>query len=287
MPDGGLIVGLAPRGYGAEIGLRVGDRLLAINGHPLHDVLDFQFYGSDEDVTLSVRRDGHILRLPGRRSSDRAWGVTFDAPLFDGVRTCGNHCPFCFLNGLSPGLRASLYLRDDDYRLSFLHGSFVTLTNLDEADWQRLAVQRLSPLYVSVHATDRRLRRRLLGAHPIPDVREQLRRLGEIGITVHAQVVICPGLNDGPALGQTVADLWELRRVVESVSLVPVGLSAHHPARLERVTPTLARDLLSFASGWQRRARRESGRGFVYPSDELYLLAGAAPPAARSYDGSP
>ncbi len=287
MPDGGVIAGLVPGGFGAEIGLRVGDRVLAVNGHPLRDALDFQFYGAHEDVVLSIWRQGETILRRGRRRYDQPWGVAFEQALFDGLRTCANHCPFCFLRGLPDGLRPSLYVRDDDYRLSFLLGSFVTLTNLDEADWQRLAEQRLSPLYVSVHATDPDLRRRLLGTRSGPDVCEQFRRLAALGITVHAQVVVCPGWNDGEALWKTIADLWELRDVVESVSLVPVGLSAHHPVRLERVTPAGARDLLRLADEWRRRAYRQVGRRFVYPSDELYLLAGRPLPGARTYDGFP
>ncbi|MCL6429963.1 MAG: DUF512 domain-containing protein [Anaerolineae bacterium] len=287
MPDGGVIAGLAPGGFGAEIGLRVGDRVLAVNGHPLRDALDFQFYGAHEDVVLSIWREGETILRRGRRRYDQPWGVAFEQALFDGLRACANHCPFCFLKGLPDGLRPSLYVRDDDYRLSFLHGSFVTLTNLDEADWERLAEQRLSPLYVSVHATDPDLRRRLLGTRSSPDVRQQLRRLGDLGIRVHAQVVVCPGWNDGEALSRTIADLWELRDVVESVSLVPVGLSAHHPVRLERVTPSGARDLLRLADDWRHRAYREVGRRFVHPSDELYLLAGRPLPGAQTYDGFP
>ena len=282
-----MIASLAPGGFGAEIGLRVGDRLLAINGHVLRDVLDVQFYGADEEVALSIWREGETGVLRGRRSYGQPWGVTFEQPLFDGVRTCVNHCPFCFLKGLPAGLRPSLYIRDDDYRLSFLHGSFVTLTNLEEGDWQRIAEQHLSPLYVSVHATGPDLRRRLLGVRSAPDIREQLGRLRDLGIGVHAQVVVCPGLNDGAALLRTIEDLWELRDAVETVSLVPVGLSAHHPARLERVTPAMARDLLALADDWRRRAYRESGRRFVFPSDELYLLAGRTVPGAQAYEGFP
>ena len=287
MSGGGVIASLAPEGFGSEIGLRVGDRLLAINGNVLRDVLDLQFYGADEEVALCIWRDGETVVLRGRRRYGQPWGVAFERALFDGIKTCTNHCPFCFLKGLPAGLRPSLYIRDDDYRLSFLHGSFVTLTNLEEADWQRLAEQHLSPLYVSVHATDPDLRRRLLGVRSAPDICEQLRRLGDLGIGVHAQVVVCPGLNDGEALLRTIEDLWELREIVETVSLVPVGLSAHHPARLERVTPAMARDLLALADRWRRCAYRETGRRFVYPSDELYLLAGRAVPGAQTYDGFP
>lgn len=285
--SGGLITAVAPGGLGEAAGLRVGDRLLRVNGHPVRDLIDVRFYGAEEEVALSVERDGALLDLRTRDGYGRAWGVEFDEPLFDGLRTCGNHCPFCFLAGLPPGLRPSLYVQDDDYRLSFLHGSYITLTNLSADDWERLEEQRLSPLYVSVQATEPDLRRRLLGGRPIPGILEQLERLGEIGITVEAQVVVCPGLNDGPALERTVSDLWDRREIVESVALVPVGLTRHHPLRLQPHTPASAAEVLRSADRWRRLARRESGRRFVYPADEFYLLAGRPLPAARAYDGFP
>ena len=284
---GGRVASLEPGGLGQALGLQVGDRLLRLNGRLLRDVVDLQFYGSDEEVRLAVARADAEVELRGRRRYGQGWGIGFDAPLFDGIRTCRNRCPFCFVKGLPAGLRPSLYVRDDDYRLSFLYGNFVTLTNLEEADWQRLAEQRLSPLYVSVQATDPDLRRRLLGGQPIPDVREQIARLGELGITVHAQVVVCPGLNDGAALEQTLSDLWELRHAVGTVALVPVGLTAHHPLRLAPLSAEAARMVLALAGRWRRRACKEEGRHFVHPSDEFYLLAGRSVPSARTYDGFP
>lgn len=285
--EGGLIASVTAGGFAERAGLRCGDRLLAINGQPVRDVIDVRFYGSEEELVLAVRRGAAVLSVHASRGYCEDWGGEFADPLFDGIRSCANHCPFCFVAGLPPGLRPLLYVRDDDYRLSFLSGSFVTLTNLEESDWERLAEQRLSPLYVSVQATDPDLRRRLLGGWPVPDIREQIRRLGEIGITVHAQVVICPGLNDGAALEQTVSDLWALRHTVGSVALVPVGLTRHHPARLRRVTPGLAREVLAMADRWRRLGYREVGRRFVYPSDEIYLLAGRPIPGAATYDGFP
>lgn len=284
---GGLVVSLRPGGFGEELGLRAGDRLLSLNGHALRDVIDVRFYGAEEEVEVTAEREGAIVSLRGRRAYDQPWGVDFAEPLFDGVRTCDNHCPFCFLSGLPAGLRPSLYVRDDDYRLSFLLGNFTTLSNLQESDWQRLAEQRLSPLYVSVQATERDLRRQLLGSRCIPDIVSQLRQLGEIGITVEAQVVVCPGLNDGLALERTLADLWGLRETVESVALVPVGLTRHHPLRLRPVAREHAKRVLAFAEGWRRKAYRETGRRFVYPSDEFYLLAGRRVPGSGTYDDFP
>ncbi len=284
---GGLVTAVAPGSFGQRVGLRVGDRLLSINGHRLRDVIDFQFFGAEEALSLAVQRDGQEIVLRSERAYDEPWGVEFAEPLFDGIRTCANRCPFCFVTGLPKGLRRSLYVRDDDYRLSFLYGNFVTLTNLTEEDWERIAGQRLSPLHVSVQATDPGVRRQLLGGQAVPDVRDQILRLGDAGITVEAQVVICPGLNDGPVLERTVSDLWELEETVESVALVPVGLTRQHPGGLRPLTPEEARQTLAFAEGWRRRAYRATGRRFVYPADELYLLAGEPFPGARTYDGFP
>ena len=284
---GGQITALAAGGFGATLGLAVGDRLLAINGHRLRDVIDFQFYGAEEEVEVTVQRGDRELNFSAARRYHQPWGVDLAEPLFDGVRTCGNRCLFCFVSGLPRGLRRSLYVRDDDYRLSFLYGNFVTLTNLRADDWQRLAEQRLSPLYVSVQATELDLRRRLLGGRPIPDVREQIHRLGQLGIQVHAQVVICPGLNDGAALERTLSDLWDLRDTVDSVALVPVGLTRHHPAAIRPLSSEQAGAILALADRWRRLASGELGRRFVYPSDELYLLARRPVPGAAAYDGYP
>jgi putative radical SAM enzyme (TIGR03279 family) len=284
---GGLIAAVAPGSLGEAAGLRPGDRLLSINGHRLRDVLDVQFYGAEEVLELGVLREDGEQSLHALRAYGESLGLDFAEPLFDGVRTCRNHCPFCFLTGLPRGLRRSLYVRDDDYRLSFLYGGFVTLSNLSPADWERLAEQHLSPLYVSVQATEPALRQRLLGGKPLPDILEQIERLGELGITVHAQVVICPGLNDQAALERTLSDLWGRNDTVESVALVPVGLTRYHPGGLRLVTPAEAGALLALADRWRRLGYREIGLRFVYPSDELYLLAGRPVPGAATYDGFP
>jgi putative radical SAM enzyme (TIGR03279 family) len=185
------------------------------------------------------------------------------------------------------GLRPSLYVRDDDYRLSFLTGSFVTLTNLTEADWERIETQGLSPLYVSVHATDPATRARLLGKATIPDIRQQLERLADLGVEVHTQVVLVPGVNDGRILEQTVADLSALYPSVASVSLVPVGLTRFQRAPIRRHTAGEAKALLVQVAPWRDKFRREFGVNFVYPSDEFCLLAEAGVPRASEYDGFP
>jgi len=293
--SGGLIVAVA--GAARIAGIRRGDRLLAVDGHRLRDVVDFSFYADGPAATFRLLRDAEEVLVRVERPAAAGWGIEFADPLFDGVRRCTNRCLFCFLDQLPPGWRRSIYLRDDDYRLSFLHGNFITLTNLRREDWHRLAEQRLSPLYVSVHATEPALRRRLLGGKEIPDVRRQLAQLGRLGITVHTQVVLCPGINDGEHLEKTVADLARLHPAVQSVALVPVGLTRFRtcpPAGLEGISallrsyaPAEAQALLYWAAPRQREFRCKIGQTFLYLADEFYLLAGRPVPSAARYDGFP
>lgn len=283
---GGEIAAVASGSLGQELGLRPGDRLLAINGHVLRDVIDCRFYGAEERLRFRVRRGDRDIMIEAQRRYGQELGLDFVCPVFDGVRKCTNACEFCFVAQLPRHMRRSLYIKDDDYRLSFLSGSFVTLTNLREADWERLARQHLSPLYVSVHATDPLLRRRILGRRA-PDIREQLARLGNLGIHVHAQVVLVPGLNDGPHLERTVFAMAELHPTLQSVALVPVGLTRFHRGGCRRYTSDQARKLLDQIDPWQQGFRERWGVDFVYAADEWYLLAGAGVPDSGAYDGFP
>jgi putative radical SAM enzyme (TIGR03279 family) len=287
-PDlGGHITRVEPGSLGEAAGLQVGDAILSINGHVLRDVVDYRFYSADEELEIVFRRPPeevgalHIVRTYGQDL-----GLEFAAPTFDGIRRCRNQCDFCFVRQMPAGLRKSLYIKDDDYRYSFLFGNFVTLTNLQEEDWARLAEQRLSPLYVSVQATDPSLRARLLGMPAAPDILTQIGRLGTSGIEVHAQVVIIPGLNDGQALEQTVHDL-ALCPAVSSIGLVPIGITRYHSCGLRTVTAQEAGQLVAWAKRLQREFRRQRGVGLVYPSDEFFLLADQPVPSARLYDGFP
>ena len=287
MDRGGVIAEVHSGSIAAELGLRPGDALLSINGHVLRDVIDYRFYGAEEELELAVERGGERIVHQVERGYDQELGIEFAEPTFDGLRRCNNRCEFCFLEGMPRGMRRSLYIKDDDYRYSFLFGNFITLTNLTEDDWARLAEQRLSPLYVSVHATDPALRRRILGNPAAPDVMEQLKRLGSLGIQVHAQIVLIPDLNDGPHLARTVADLAALHPTVQSIAIVPLGLTRYHRGPFRVYRPEEAGPILAQISAWQREYRRQHGLNLVYASDEWYLLAGLEVPPAEEYDGFP
>lgn len=225
--DGGAVSAIVPGSIAAELGLLPGDLILAVGQQRLRDVIDYRFATADERIELLVRRDDQETIYEIEKDPDEDLGIEFVEPLFDRLRTCNNKCPFCFLTQMPKGMRKSLYLKDDDYRLGFLYGNFVTLTNLAEDDWQRIEEQHLSPMYVSIHATDRALRAVMLGKPDVPDVLDQIRRFGELGIDVHTQIVALPGINDGAALHQSIQQLAALHPVVQTIAVVPVGLTKY------------------------------------------------------------
>lgn len=263
-----------------------GDELLSVNGHRLRDVIDYRFYSAEEELQLVIRRGGEVFTRRLRRGYGEDLGLDFQEVVFDGLRRCGNRCSFCFVDQLPPGMRSSLYIKDDDYRYSFLWGNFITLSNWSEEDWERVGEQGLSPLYVSVHATDLELRRKIFGNPRLPDIREQLHRLSHLGIRVHAQVVVVPGLND-LHLERTVSDLVGFFPAVQSIGVVPVGLTRYHRAGLRGVTPREAKALVKQVSLWSEEFRGRYGRSLVYLADEFYLLAGLLSPSAEEYDDFP
>ncbi|HEU4439938.1 MAG TPA: DUF512 domain-containing protein [Methylomirabilota bacterium] len=285
--EGVVVASVAPRGAAERAGLRRGDRILAINGAPLRDVIDFHFHAGEERLRLGVERDGrpHTLHLARRPAG---LGLELEAPRPAEIATCANKCVFCFIHQLPRGMRKSLYVKDDDFRLSFLHGNYITLTDLDEGELARIEAQRLSPLYVSVHATDPELRHALLGQ---PRIRRELlpvmERLARAGIAMHAQIVLCPGYNDGAPLERTVHELARLHPAVPTVAVVPVGLTRHRerlPA-LRAVTIDEAATLVRTIEGWQSRFQATLGTRFVWAADELYLRSGIPLPSARAYEG--
>ena len=283
---GGRIAHVEPGGLGEALGVRPGDVIRAVNDEPVSDVIDVQYYAAEPTVTLEMERGGRRLLLTGERAEGQPLGLVFDHPTFDtDMRRCNNRCEFCFVVQMAPGMRRTLYIKDDDYRYSFLFGHYVTLTNLTEGDRERIAAQYLSPLYVSVHATDPALRRRLLGNPTAPDILEELSWLAGEGIEVHTQIVVVPGLNDGPDLARSITDLAARYPGVRSVSVVPVGLTRHHKSGLRLNTRTEAEAILDSCDAWRTAFRADFGVNFVYPTDEWYLLAGRPIPPVEAYDG--
>lgn len=282
----GLIKSIQPDGAAAQAGLRAGDGVRALNGHALRDVIDAQFYAAELELTFEIERDGSPMILRGQREFGQELGIEFEHPTFDiDIRRCNNLCPFCFVLQNAPKMRRTLYIKDDDYRYSFLFGHFVTLTNLSDEDWARLAEQRLSPLYVSVHCTDTAIRQKCLRNPNSKDVLEQLRWLARHDIQAHTQLVITPGLNDGVWLEKSVRDLAALHPDVLSVSVVPVGLTSHHKYGHRPHTPAECAAVIERVSAWQAEFRQTLGAGFVHCTDEWYLVAGKPLPAKNSYDG--
>jgi putative radical SAM enzyme (TIGR03279 family) len=270
----------------ATAGMRAGDELHAINGHALRDVIDAQFYAADAQLTFEYERNGVVASTTTVREEGQQLGIEFEHPTFDiDIRRCNNLCPFCFVLQNAPRMRRTLYIKDDDYRYSFLFGHYVTLTNLAQEDWDRLAEQRLSPLYVSVHATDIETRRQCLRNPKAPDVLEQLRWLAAHGIEAHTQLVVTPGLNDGARLEESVRALAALHPGVLSATIVPVGLTKHHKYGRRPHHAAEARATLKQVHIWQREFRRTLGTRFVYATDEWYLVAGKPLPSRRGYDG--
>jgi len=283
---GGLISDVAPGGLADRVALRPGDELLTVNGHELRDTVDVQFYAADELLDLTVRRAGDVLALSAERRLGEPLGLSFvEEPTFDGIRRCRNQCEFCFVNQMPPGMRPTLYVKDDDYRYSFLSGSYITLTNLAEEDWRRIEEQRLSPLYVSVHAVEPGLRRQLLGNPGAPDVLPQLQRLIDSGIELHTQAVLAPRLNDGQHLERTIRSLAALYPGVRSLSIVPVGLTRYHGRGCRGYSISEMRDVFDLVVQWQETLSGELGVRFGYLSDEWYLRLGESVPPLAAYDG--
>ena len=283
------VAAVRPGSPAAAAGLARGDRIVAVNGHRLRDVIDFHFHAGDERLELAVEREGTAtLRWLDRRGADL--GLELAAPRPDDIATCANKCVFCFIHQLPKGMRKSLYVKDDDFRLSFLHGNYITLSDLDEASFERIIHQRLSPLYISVHATDPELRHALLGRpRHSAEILPRLERLAKAGIRMHAQIVLCPGLNDGPHLERTVFELAPLHPQVVTTAIVPVGLTRHRerlPA-LTSLAPGEARALVATTERWQQGWLAELGSRFVFLADEIYLLAGLPLPRASAYEGFP
>jgi putative radical SAM enzyme (TIGR03279 family) len=271
-----------PESIAAELGIVPGTELLRVDGRDLDDFLDWEFLTADDAFELEAKLpDGEHVVFEIEREGGEPMGIELEPP---NVRRCANRCEFCFIEGLPKGLRKPLYIRDDDYRLSFAYGNFATLSNLKERDIARILEYRLSPLYVSVHATPWEARKVLLNNPRVPNIVEQLQRLTAGGIRFHGQMVIVPGLNDGEVLEQSLTDLYGFGEACLSVALVPVGLTQFsHLYTGQTMDRANAARILETAERWAVRAERERGEPWVYGSDELYLLAGRELPAAEHY----
>jgi putative radical SAM enzyme (TIGR03279 family) len=275
-----------PNSIAAELGIEPGTELRSVNGRDLADFLDWEFLTADDELVIEARLpNGEEIVYEVDRPEGETMGVDLEPP---SIRRCANRCEFCFIEGLPKGLRKPLYIRDDDYRLSFAYGNFATLSNLKERDFERILEYRLSPLYVSVHATPWEARKKLLNNPKVPDILAQLTRLTAGGIQFHGQMVIVPGLNDGAVLEASLADLWSFGDACLSVAIVPVGLTQFsHLYTGKSMDQPAAAGLLAVAERWAARAQRERGHAWVYGSDELYLLATRELPDIEYYSDLP
>jgi putative radical SAM enzyme (TIGR03279 family) len=289
-----LITGILPHSIAAEVGFEPGDRLVSINGEQPRDLIDYQFLCADEVLQLEVLdAQGQIHQLEIEKEYDQDLGLEFETALFDGLIQCNNRCPFCFIDQQPPGLRASLYFKDDDYRLSFLYGSYLTLTNLSQREWDRIARMRLSPLFVSVHATEPAVRIQLLKNPRAGQILEQLQWFQDHRLQIHAQVVVCPEINDGHHLETTLLDLARFHRgdlpAVASVAVVPLGLTRFRPGadQLLPVTSALAQQVIAQVQQLQGKFRDHLGSTFAWLADEWFLIADQPLPPESEYEDYP
>ena len=273
----------------AREGLQAGDRLLSVNGEPVKDLIDYEALSVRSRLVVEVDRAGEKLRYLVRKKVGEPLGLCFETTLMDRMQTCKNRCLFCFVDQMPKGIRSSLNVKDDDWRLSFIMGNYVTLTNVSEEEFQRILKRRVSPLYVSVHSTNPELRVKLMSNPTAGRIMERLTALKEAGITFHTQIVLCPGLNDGPELERTLADLASLYPCCASIAAVPVGLTKFREGLypLRGYTAAEAQALITYGEGKQAEFRAAWDDTFFYLSDEWYLTAGLPLPPAESYGDFP
>lgn len=289
-----LITEVLPDSIGADVGFEPGDAIVSINGTRPRDLIDYQFLCADEFLEIEViDSQGKTHHIELEKDYDESLGLEFETALFDGLIQCNNRCPFCFIDQQPPGKRGSLYLKDDDYRLSFLYGSYLTLTNLPQSEWDRIAQMRISPLYVSVHATEPEVRSLLLKNQRAGQILEQLKWFQKHRLQIHAQVVVCPGINDGVHLEKTLLDLAEFHRgdipAVASVAVVPVGLTRFRPPedQLISVSQEKAREVIKQVQNLQDKFKQELGSTCVWLADEWFLIAREELPPESDYEDYP
>jgi len=277
---------VAPGSPAARAGLVPGDEILSLDGVQPRDVIEWRLLVDEPEVVLDVRRGGLEQQVVVSKGPGEPLGAEVDAAIFDEVQTCDNHCEFCFIYQLPPGLRRSLYLKDDDYRLSFLYGNFTTLTRFTEIDLERVLTEGLSPLYVSIHATDPEVRADLLRNRRGATSLRWLRALLDHGVTVHGQIVVCPGINDGLVLADTLAGVLDEYPELQSLAVVPLGISDHSDEpRMRFHTAEESATVVDVVEAWQQTYLEVLGRRLVFAADEYYLLAGRSFPPAEAYEG--
>ncbi|HTK17744.1 MAG TPA: DUF512 domain-containing protein [Acidimicrobiia bacterium] len=279
------VLAVAPGSPAQQAGIATGDEIMAVNGEQLRDVIAYQLHADGARVDLDVRRGGLEQQLVVHKAEGAPLGLELAHAIFDRVQTCDNHCPFCFIHQLPKGMRRNLYLQDDDFRLSFLYGNFTTLTRFTEADFERVISEKLSPLYVSIHATDPEMRTRLLRNPRGATSLRWLELLLAAGVEVHGQVVVCPGLNDGAVLDDTMLGVLDRFSELATIGVVPLGVSAHsHEPEMRPHSTEEAAAVLDTIHAWQARFHTALGRRLVYASDEYYLLAQRPFPELDDYD---
>ena len=277
------MVSIEPGSIADQLGLQPGDRLVRVNGEQITDLVDFLIEEPRETLQIEVERaDGEVWELDIEHHSEEPLGILLPHPE---PKQCGNNCIFCFVHQLPRGMRRTLYIKDEDYRFSYLYGAYVTLTNLSEDDLQRILRKQLSPLYISVHAVDNTLRQRLLG-QSAPDLMPLMKTLVDGGITLHTQVVVCPGVNDGVHLEHTLDELIGLAPGVKSLAIVPVGLTGHRQGlpKLRVHTRAEADELVGWIAEKQAQLLEQLGTRFIFAADELYLKAELDFPGLEAYE---
>ncbi len=273
-----------------ELQLGKGDILLQINGTEIVDVIDYiEWMGNDTLEVLILKADGEEWEILVEKEAGEDLGLKFEHDLMDEERTCRNKCVFCFVDQLPKGMRGSLYYKDDDWRLSFLVGNYITLTNLSDCDVDRIVEKHISPLYISVHTTNPQLREKMLNNRFAGDVLKYLERMASAGIQLHTQIVLCPNWNDGEELDRTISDLWKLHNSIQSLAVVPVGLTGHRDnlALIRPFTSQQAEEVIKQVEKWHNTFRSQDRNGFVYAADEFYVLAGREFPSMEYYDELP
>jgi putative radical SAM enzyme (TIGR03279 family) len=277
------IITLDVAGTGRECGLQPGDEIQRINGAPVRDILDYRFLIADDAIEMEVRRGGEPIIFDIEKDADDSLGLNFE-PLK--IRRCGNDCIFCFVDQNPKNMRSTMYFRDEDFRLSFLSGHYVTLSNMSRADLERIVRQRLTPLFISVHATEPQMRKFLLGIKFDDRLLDKFDYLTQNGIELHTQIVLCPELNDGEVLRRTLTDLERYHPHLRSVAVVPVGLTRHREGltAIKPVTKEYAKNFLRIADEYAAEFYQRLGMNFIYPSDEFYLMADEPIPPASRYD---